>query len=302
MLEVTLLGTGGTVPLPERWLTSCLVRWNGQSLLIDCGEGTQIALHKKGFSCKQINTILLTHYHADHIAGLPGLLLTMAKSDRTEPVTIIGPKGLHEIMQGIFILARYIPFEVKCIEIDPENPDTVISDLKITAFTVKHSVPCVGYAFNLKRARKFDRTRAEEQNIPVRFWGKLQKGMTIEEDGMIYTPDMVLGEERQGIRMVYATDTRPCMNIINAAENADLLITEGMYGDPEKLEKAKKNKHMLMQEAAETAVKANVSRLWLTHYSPSVSDPSEYEETVKEIFEGTVISKDGQSIDIAFRE
>ncbi len=302
MLEVCLLGTGGTVPQPDRWLTSLLLRWNGTSLLVDCGEGTQIALRERGYSCKQINTILLTHFHADHTAGLPGLLLTMAKSDRTEPVTIIGPKGLEEVMQGIFIVARYIPFEVNLIEIDEDHNSFDLDGLHVDAFAVRHSVPCSGFAFSLKRNRKFSREKAEALSIPVKYWSRLQKGMDIESEDGCWKAEDVLGEERRGIRMVYATDTRPAPAIVRFAKDADLLITEGMYGDPEKKENALKHKHMMMSEAAEIANEANVHELWLTHYSPSVHDPEEYAEATRSIFANTVISKDGQYTDLAFRE
>lgn len=300
MLDVCLLGTGGTVPLPERWLTSLIIRLKGKEILIDCGEGTQIALHKQRLSCKHIDTILFTHYHADHTAGLPGLLLTMAKSERTEPITIVGPKGLQEILQGVAIVARYIPFEVKCIELTEPECIFEIDDLKVTSFGLRHSVPCCGYSFELQRKPKFNVEKARELNIPIQAWSSLQKGEEVTIDGITYQPSLVQGEQRKGIKLVYATDTRPTKSLQEHAQDADLLITEGMYGDTEKLDKAKLNKHMLMQEAATIAKEANVKELWFTHYSPSMPNPFEYEEELKQIFPNTVISVDGQRKDISF--
>ncbi len=167
MLDVCLLGTGGTVPLPERWLTSLLLRCDGHTVLIDCGEGTQITLHKRGFSCKQIDAILLTHYHADHTAGLPGLLLSMAKSDRTEPVIIVGPKGIEEILKGVNLIARYIPFEIRYAELTDKVSSFEIAKMHFTAFAVKHSVPTFGYCLEIKRNPKFDARKAKELNIPI---------------------------------------------------------------------------------------------------------------------------------------
>ncbi len=302
MIDVCLLGTGGTVPLPDRWLTSLIVKWNGKSILVDCGEGTQIALAQQHKSPKEIDTILLTHYHADHTAGLPGLLLTMAKSERTEPVTIYGPKGLEEILHGVFAIARYVPFEIRYKEIRNREESFMIDDMKVTAFALQHSVPCFGYAFELARQPKFDVQRAQKLNLPKMYWGKLQKGETVEFEGTTYTPDMVLGEPRKGLKIVYATDTRPVPYIENHAVNADLLIAEGMYGDPEKIENAKENRHMMMQECAAIAAKANVRELWFTHYSPSMHDPWQYEEELKNIFRYCIISKDGQNKDLAFQE
>lgn len=302
MIEVCLLGTGGTVPLPERWLTSLIVRWNGHELLVDCGEGTQISLHQQSLSLRHIDTILLTHYHADHTAGLPGLLLSMAKADRTEPVTIYGPKGLEEILQGVMLVARYVPFEIRYVEFKEHEVNFHVDGLDITAFFVRHSVPCYGYAFEMKRNPKFDREKAERNQIPMKAWGRLQKGETVQMEDKIYTPDMVLGKERKGIRFVYTTDTRPVDSILQHAQNADLMIGEGMYGDKEKIENAKENKHMMMQECASIAAKANVKELWFTHYSPSMPDPFLYKEEIQQIFHNAVISKDGQRKDLAFND
>ena len=294
MLDICLLGTGGTVPLPNRWLTSLLVRWNGNTLLVDCGEGTQIAIHQYGYSCKTIDTILLTHFHTDHTAGLPGLLLTMAKSERTEPVTIYGPKGLTEVFEGIYKVARYIPFEIKLVEIDGPQTDFEIKGLKIKALHAKHSVPCYAYIFELDRMRKFDKDKAIAKDVPIQLWGKLQKGNTIEFDGKIYTPDDVLGERRQGLKMVYATDTRPLEELVTYGSHADLYIGEGMYGDPEKIEKANLNKHSTMQETAILAKQMMVKELWFTHFSPSIKDPLEYETVIRQIFPQAIIPADGQ--------
>ncbi len=303
MLDVCLLGTGGTVPLPNRWLTSCLLRCDGRSVLIDCGEGTQIALHRQSFSCRQIDTILLTHYHADHTAGLPGFLLTMAKSERTEPVTIIGPKGLEEILRGVMLIARYVPFEIRYMEIQSREQIFQIGNMRITAFAVKHSVPTYGYCIEVDRRPKFDPQKAQAAGIPLKLWSRLQKGETVtDENGNTYTPDMVLGKERKGIKMVYATDTRPVEYIAEHARGADLLIGEGMYGDPAKMENALKNRHMTMQECAAIAAKAGVRELWFTHYSPSMPDPGIYREEIQAVFANAVISHDGQTGTLKFQE
>lgn len=302
MIDLCLLGTGGTVPLPYRWLTSLLVKWNGHELLVDCGEGTQIALNAQSLSCRHIDTILLTHYHTDHTAGLPGLLLSMAKAERTEPVTIYGPKGIEEILKGVYLIARYVPFEIRYVEIRDTEYTFEIDGLEITSFNVRHSVPCIGYSFYYKRNPKFDREKAEKNNVPLKAWGRLQKGEKVEIDGNVYTPDMVLGNQRKGIHFVYTTDTRPTESIKQHSMNADLLIAEGMYGDIEKSEKATLNKHMTMQECADIARICNVKELWFTHYSPSMHDPFIYEDDIKKIFENVVISKDGQRTSLSFED
>ena len=302
MLDMTWLGTGGMMPLPRRWVTSLLVRYNGASLLVDCGEGTQIALREKGWSFKPVNTILLTHFHADHIAGLPGFFLTMGNSDRTEPVTVIGPRGLSRIMTAVRTIAPELPFEVNFIEIDGNEQTFLIDGMEITAFRVQHNIVCYAYEISVRRKGRFDAARAKAQEIPLRFWNPLQKGETIEDGERIYTPEMVLGEERMGLKVVYATDTRPVPAITEHALNADLLVCEGMYGEPGMDKKAREHRHMTMQEAAQIGKDAQPVNMWLTHYSPSLVRPDQYMSSVHAIYPNVIAAKDGQEITLKFED
>ena len=231
MLDVCLLGTSGMLPLPGRWLTSCMMRYNGSSLLIDCGEGTQIAIKEKGWSFNPIDVICFTHYHADHISGLPGLLLTIGNSDRTRPITLIGPKGLTRVVNALRTIAPELPYELKFIELSEQQEHISINGYEITAFKVQHAVTCYGYSVNIPRIGKFDVNKAKQLNIPQNYWNKLQHGATINHDGQVYTPDMVVGEARQGIKVTYCTDSRPVKAISDNAKNSDLFICEGMYGE-----------------------------------------------------------------------
>ncbi len=302
MLDVSLLGTGGMMPLPKRYLTSCLMRYQGESILIDCGEGTQIALRKQGWSCKPIGNIFLTHFHADHIAGLPGLLLTMGNAERKEPVTIIGPKGVGNILRAVRTIAPELPFETRCREIEGTEDHFSVGGMDVTAFKVNHRVPCYSYEVKISRGGKFDVARAKENNIPLKAWNPLQKGQIVEMDGKTYTPDMVLGPERKGIKVVYSTDTRPTDSIRAHAKDADLLILEGMYGEEDRDAKAKEYRHMTMTEAARIAAEANPKEMWYTHYSPLLLHPEEYREKMQAIFPRIVMSRDGQTTEIPFEE
>jgi len=302
MLDVCLLGTGGMMPLPYRWLTSLIMRYNGKSILIDCGEGTQIALKEKGWSPKPIDIICFTHYHADHISGLPGMLLTMGNAERTEPLLLIGPKGLEKVVASLRVIAPELPFPINCVEIEEKQQRFSFEGFHIDAFKVNHNVLCYGYSLSVERAGKFDKERAIEAGIPMPLWGKLQKGETVELDGRIYTPDMVLGGARKGLKVTYCTDTRPTPAIEENAQGSDLLILEGMYGEPEKVSKAKEYKHMTMYEAAKLAKQAAVPQLWLTHYSPSLMRPEEYMGEVRKIFPNTIAAKDGRTIELLFSE
>jgi len=300
MLEVCLLGTGGMMPLPYRWLTSLMMRYNGSNMLIDCGEGTQIAIKEKGWGYKQIDVICFTHFHADHISGLPGLLLTMGNTDRTEPLTIIGPKGVERVVNSLRAIAPEVPFPIEFIELEGKSQTIEINGYIITAYRVNHNVTCYGYTVDIKRIGKFSAEKAKEQDIPLEFWNRLQKGEVIDADGRHFTPDMVLGPERKGLRVSYVTDTRPTDSIVENSKGADLFICEGMYGEKEKKEKAKEYKHMTMYEAADLAKRAEVKEMWLTHYSPSLTYPENFMGDVRKIFIDSVASKDGRTVDLNF--
>lgn len=302
MLDVCLLGTGGMMPLPNRWLTALMTRLNGSSLLIDCGEGTQIAIREKGWSVHPIDVICFTHYHGDHISGLPGLLLSMGNSDRTEPVVMIGPKGLERVVNSLRVIAPELPFEIIFKEIQGAEETFHINDYVIKAFRVSHNITCYGYSISVPRAGKFRPDKASENNVPQKYWSRLQKGEVIEEDGRRFVPDMVLGEARRGIKLTYCTDTRPVPSIAENASNSDLFICEGMYGEKGMEEKAIAHKHMTFSEAATLAKQADVRELWLTHYSPSLIRPEEFVEGARGVFLNTKTAKDGKFTTLLFDE
>lgn len=302
MLDVCLLGTGGMMPLPRRWLTSLMCRFNGSNILIDCGEGTQVAIKQKGWTFKPIDVICITHYHADHISGLPGLLLTMGNAERKEPLTMIGPKGLERVVKALRTIAPELPFEIKFIELT-ENMQTIqFDEYRINAFKVKHNVVCYGYSIEIDRIGKFNAQKAKKLEIPVQKWNVLQKGNEVTIDGKTYTPDMVMGAARKGLKVTYTTDTRPVDAIVDAVKGADLFICEGMYGEPDKEAKAIEHKHMTFKEAAQLAKRANPKEMWLTHFSPSLVKPEMYMDTVTEIFENAKPGKDGMSVDLMFED
>ena len=302
MLDICLLGTGGMMPLPGRWLTSLMTRYNGSNLLIDCGEGTQIAIKEKGWTVKPLDVICFTHYHADHISGLPGLLLAMGNAERTEPVTMVGPRGLERVVNGLRVIAAELPFEIKFIEITEAERVLELAGYRITAFRVSHNMICYGYSLEILRQGKFDVERAKAQNIPLKFWNPLQKGQTMEENGVVYTPDMVLGADRKGLKVTYCTDSRPTASIAAHAADSDLFICEGMYGEPEKQQKAREHKHMTMAEAAEIAREAKVKELWLTHYSPSMVHPKWYLNDTRKSFPAAYLGEDGKTLEMKFEE
>lgn len=201
------------------------------------------------------------------------------------------------------MIAPELPFEIRYIEITEPEADFEINGYHIHAFRVNHNIACYGYTIEIKRAGKFMVEQAKANAIPQRLWNRLQKGETIlHEDGKTYTPQMVLGPARKGIKVTYCTDTRPTESLVRSAEASDLLICEGMYAEKEKIAKAKQYKHMTFYEAADIAARAGVKEMWLTHFSPSLVRAEEYMPKVREIFANSNLGKDGKSVELLFEE
>ena len=296
MLDITLLGTGGTQPLPERALAAACITVGGSNLLLDCGEGTQTAARRAGVSIFRMDAILLTHYHGDHIFGLPGIWQTMAAQGRTAPLVMAGPPGLADVVRAFYAVAGPLPFELRLKELPGCKGEFEVPAGCVQAFPLKHRVPCCGYALPLPRAGKFDPQRAKAAGIPVRYWSTLQSGQPVGG----FLPSQVLGPPRRGLKVVYATDTRPCAALRRAAQDADLLLMDSTYADDADLPKAKLYGHSTCRETGRLAAEANVRRLWLTHYSPSLVKPEEYMQQVTDIFPNAKPGKDRKTIELDF--
>lgn len=293
MINVTLIGTGGMLPLPDRFLSSCLIEYNGKSILIDCGEGTQVSLHKGKISINKIEVILITHCHADHVTGLPGLLLTIGNHGRTEPLYLIAPRGAADYLNSLLIVCGYLPYEVRIAELPDSKPYSFEKiGLNITSIPLQHHINCLGYSFELKLKPHFLPEKAKHLNIPVKLWRLLHEGKSVELENQRISPDLVLGSDREPIKISYVTDTRPTKFISEIAMDSDLFICEGMYGEDTQYENAVSKKHMLFSEAARIAAECRVKELWLTHYSPSLINPEEYLEAAKSIFSNTYAGYD----------
>jgi ribonuclease Z len=305
MIDAALLGTGGMMPLPGRFLASMLCRVNGGMYLFDCGEGTQVSLKILSWGFKNISGFCFTHFHADHISGLPGMLLAIANSGREEPVRFFGPPGLEHVVRNLCVIAPDLPFPMHFTEWNAGNGTVGLDkDLTLAALPLRHRGPCFAYSLCLSRRGKFDPVRAKDQNIPIKLWSVLQKqnDAAIVYEGKTYTSDMVLGEARKGLKLVYCTDTRPVTGLAGFAFEADLFICEGMYGEEDKQEKAAAHMHMSFQEAAETAKKAGVRQLWLTHFSPAMPDPKAYLSAATDIFPRTAVGRDRMHTTLRFED
>jgi ribonuclease Z len=295
MLDVALVGTGGMLPLPNRWLASALVRQGGRLVLFDCGEGTQISLRTLGWGFKAIDLILISHVHGDHVTGLPGLLLTQGNSARTEPVQIVGPAGLGAVVEGLLVAAPYLPFEVRCRELSGGECFS-LGELEIMCVGAEHQVPCLAYRMDLPRAPQFQPERARALGVPLQHWSRLQRGESV--DGV--QPADVLGPARRGLSIGLVTDTRPTAAIAELVKDVDLLVCEATFASDEDQPRAVERRHMTFREAAELALAAGVRQLVLTHFSPALTRPHEYEAFVRGIFANTTVGRDHLTVSLRF--
>lgn len=304
MPEICLLGTGGMMPLKNRWLTSLYYEYEGNSVLIDCGEGTQIALAESGAKISRINMLLITHTHADHVSGLPGFLLSLGNASRTEPLEICLPEGKIPIIRNLMSICDRLPFEVVFRELPLKEHTSFIADsiselVTIESMPVRHSTACLGYAITLNRRQEFQPDRAKELGVPVQLWRKLHSGETVTlDDGREITPDMVTLANRKPIRVTYVTDTLPFPAIADFAAGSRLFICEGMYGDADKKQSMNEKGHMLMQDACRLAAKAGAERLWLTHYSPAEMAPQRFTSELLKLFPNVTVTTDGTWVTI----
>ena len=301
MLDAALLGTGGTVPLPGRWLSALLVRLGPELILFDCGEGTQISMRQLGWGFKAVGTICLSHLHADHAAGLPGLLLTIGNAGRSQPLAIVGPPGAAAVVGGLRSVAPHLPYRVVIRELAGRQ-ELDWGRARLACLPLDHGVPCLGYRLDVPRGRRFDPERARAAGVPLAFWKHLQQGQAVAWDGGRAIPEDVLGPERPGLRIAYVTDTRPTPALPEFVRGADLLVCEATYGDPADAANAIENRHLLFSEAAELARAAGARQLWLTHFSAKLAEPAAFLRHAVARFPNTVVGRDHLTTTLRFED
>jgi ribonuclease Z len=302
VIEAALPGTGGMMPLPNRWLSALLLRTRGEVTLFDCGEGTQIAWRQVGWSFRRLGAICISHTHADHIAGLPGLLHAVANAGRVEPVALFGPLGIAEVVRGLRVIAPHLPYDVEVRELEDGATFALPGGVAGSCAAGVHALPVLAYRADLARGPAFLAERARELGVPVALWHELQGGTPVSWAGGAVMPDAVLGPPRPGLSVAYVTDTRPLPSHVTLVAGVDLLVCEGTYGSDEDAAKAQVNTHMTFREAATLARDAVVKRLWLTHFSPALEKPEEFQRNAAEVFPGTVVGHDGLTLSLTFAD
>jgi ribonuclease Z len=296
MLDLALVGTGGMLPLPNRWLSSVLVRYGPHLVLFDCGEGTQISLQSLHWGIKDIDLILISHVHGDHVTGLPGLLLTQGNSGRTGPLEIVGPPGLAAVIRGLRAVAPVLPFEVRVHELQPGDC-IPLDDLRVTCALGEHHVPCLAYRCDLPRAPRFLPERARALGIPIEDWKRLQRGEIV--NGV--QPSEVHGDPRPGLALGLVTDTRPTDAIAELVSGVNLLVCEATFASDEDQPRAVERKHMTFREAAELARQARANQLLLTHFSPALTNPEDYVAIARNVFPNTIVGRDHLTLSLRFQ-
>lgn len=306
-MEAFILGCGGMMPLPYRHLTSVLLRRDGDLFLFDGGEGTQVSLRRLNLKWKKINAIFVSHTHADHVTGLPGILMLSAQVERTEPLYIYGPPKIAEYIEtSRKVLDMYINYPIVVKEITAPCIVHHGEDYYIRCFPLDHTKTCVGYTLEeLDRPGEFNPEKALQLGVPVGpLWGQLQKGNNVQNsEGKTVRPEDVMGAKRSGRKFSFVTDTLYKNTIAKEVQGSDLLICEGMFED-ELIDQAREKKHMTASQAATIARDANVKRMCMIHYSPRYTDKDlpKLLEQAKKIFPAAELSKDRMHIEIPYED
>lgn len=303
-MKIIFLGTGGSMPTKDRGLTSIAVRRGGETLLFDAGEGTQRQMTRTKVSPMKVDAIFVTHFHGDHFLGIPGLVQTMSLMDRERTLEIYGPPGTEERISSLLKIPSYtLRFEIEIRNVSP-GEEIQRDGYRIETAEIDHSAPGIGYALvEDDRPGKFYPKKAKELGIePGPQYSRLQQGESIElSDGQVVEPEQVMGPPRPGRKVVYADDTRPSEDIVDLAEDADVLIHDATFASDLE-EEAREGGHSTVQAAAEIAEKADAEKLILTHFSPRYPDLSELEEQAKEVFPNSVIAEDLMEVEIELKE
>lgn len=298
MMDVCLLGNGGMMPLPHRPLSATVVRVGGETVLFDCGENTQVNWRISDFGFRQTGTILLSHVHADHVAGLPGILFQISFSGRTEPVTIYGPEWTPEVVKNLTSIVGRLPYELRVCQLDGGETFTIGDDMLVSTMLLTHRIPCIGYRIEVPRAPRFNPERARELGIPLEHWKTLQRGQPAGG----FDPAEVSGPPRRGLRLTLMTDTAYSESLATFAAGSDLLVCEAMFGPDEDRQRALERGHMTFTQAATIARDAAVHELWLTHFSPKIDNPESYLPAAQQVFPNTISGVPGLSTTLAFSD
>jgi ribonuclease Z len=301
-LDIVFLGTAGSMPTAQRAPSATLVRRGGERLLFDCGEGTQRQLLRSTVGLIDLPEIFVTHYHADHYLGLPGMLKTFALRGRTEPLAVYGPPGLRSLFGALARIFGRLTYE---LELEEVRPGDVLrrEDYEIVPFAVSHGVSAVGYALvEDSRPGRFDVDAADALGIPAGpERGALQRGEAVTlPDGRVLTPDAVLGPPRAGRKIVLAGDTAPAPTVVEAARGADVLVHEATFCEDER-ERADETSHATAAGAAEVAREADVALLVLTHLSPRYFG-TDVRGEARAIFPETIVPRDFDVVEVPFPE
>lgn len=300
MIDLLLLGNGAMVPLPNRPLSALQMRVGGSLVLFDCGEGTQVQMRKFHWGFRQLDAICLTHLHADHVAGLPGLFHTVANAGRTDPMHIYGPVGTFAVIQGLRVIAEWLPYDMVVHELDDGDTFDLLPGVRASVRLGEHRIPCLGWRIDIDRAPAFQPDIARDLGVPQTEWGTLQRGEPVSVGSRVVQPADVLGPPRPGISFAFTTDTRVTPALRELVTNVGLLVCESTYGRADDNDKAESWGHMTLPQACQFATDTEAGMLWLTHFGGTIDDPASLAPAAKAVFPNTVIGQPGLTTTLAF--